>query len=172
MLRLLKNRTTMFQKNKTDWDLIAKYMAQEANENEIQSVTDWKNSNPGNRALFNEIKSDWMMMDAMNERFNVDDAWNKLQNRITDYREPVLIKKTDNTHKPSIRFHTPARIAATLLFLTVIGASLVYMTGRIQKVSVTTASNETGKKIVLPDGSTVYLNAATSFSLTVRHFLK
>ena len=49
-------------------------------------------SNPENRALYKEIKSDWKKMDTMNTRFNVDNAWNKLQNRIIANDEPIVAR--------------------------------------------------------------------------------
>jgi ferric-dicitrate binding protein FerR (iron transport regulator) len=158
----------MFLRNKTDWSLLAKYMAGEATENEIQTVKDWMKDNPGNRALFNEINTDWKMMDTMNSRFSVDDAWNKLHNRI--------VANDGTIHNPTAitqrnRFLTPLRVAATLLLLAVVGVSLVYVTGRMQKINVTTASNEKDRLVSLPDGSKVYLNESTTFSYT-KHFGK
>lgn len=159
----------MFSKNKTDWSLLAKYMAGEANEKQTQSLAEWVNNNPENRALFNEIKSDWKIMDTMNIRFNVNDAWNKLHKRIITNGESTLTIDFNTRQRSSYRyFLTPMRIAASLLLLATLGISLVFITGRTEKVDVITAFNEKGKEITLPDGSLVYMNANTSLGYSKR----
>lgn len=155
----------MFSKNKTDWSLLAKYMAGETNEKEKQAVTEWLDNNPENRVLYKEIKSDWKIMDTMNSRFNVDNAWNKLQNRIVANDGSIADSNNIAAHQLSRRnFLTPMRIAASLLFLAFLGTSLFFVAGRLQRVNVTADYNEKGKEVILPDGSTVYLNGSSSIS--------
>ncbi|MFO7371127.1 MAG: FecR domain-containing protein [Bacteroidales bacterium] len=154
----------MFTRNKTDWNLLAKYMAGEAEEKEVREVMDWVGKNPGNQALYNEIKTDWNKMDMMNKRFDVDNAWNKLQNRILDTKEIVLPDEIQKSQKPVYRFPALLRIAASLLLLAMVGAVLVYITGQTRTVSMVTSYNEKGKEVSLPDGSVIFLNAASSVS--------
>ncbi len=154
----------MFTRNKTDWNLLAKYMAGEAGEKEVLEVMDWIGKDSGNKALFNDVKTDWKKMDMMNKRFDVDNAWNKLQNRILDNKEIVLPDEIQKSQKSVNRFPTLFRIAASLLLLAAVGAVLVYITGRTRTVSMVASYNEKGKEITLPDGSVVILNAASSVS--------
>jgi ferric-dicitrate binding protein FerR (iron transport regulator) len=170
---LPKESKAMFLKNKTDWCLLAKFLAGEADEKETQALTDWIDYNSGNRALLKEIKSDWKIMDTMNTKFNVDNAWNKLHNKIIKNDESIVTRDIFIKQNPSLTryFLTPVRIAASLLLLAILGASLVIFTGRMQKVEVTTAFNEKDKMITLPDGSVVYLNANTTISYA-KHFAK
>ena len=154
----------MFSKNKTDWNLLAKYLAGEAGEKEVREVMDWAGENPDNQALYNEIKSDWKKMDMMNKRFDVDNAWNKLQNRILDQREIVLPDEIRKSQKSVNRFPALLRIAASLLLLATIGAVLIYITGQTRTVSMVTSYDEKGKEVSLPDGSVVILNSTSSVS--------
>ncbi len=154
----------MFTRNKTDWNLLAKYMAGEAGEKEVRKVVDWIGKNPGNQALYNEIKTDWNKMDMMDKRFDVDNAWSKLQNRILDKEEPALIKEMQTPRKQVLRFPALMRIAAALLLLAAVGAVLIYITDRSQTVRMVTAYNEKGKEVTLPDGSVIFLNSASSVS--------
>ena len=148
----------MFSKNKTDWNLLAKELAGEANEQEKQAVTEWLDKSPGNRALFQKLKSDWRIMDTMHVQFNVDKAWNKLQNRILD-SEPDLSVDRQMPEQRSWRLMlTPLRIAAAILFLALLGTTAGFLVTRSQRVNVSAAIDERGKSIVLPDGSKVYLN--------------
>jgi ferric-dicitrate binding protein FerR (iron transport regulator) len=154
----------MFTKNKTDWNLLAKYMAGEAGDKEVREVMDWIGENPVNQALYNEIKTDWNKMDMMNKRFDVDVAWNKFQNRILDKEEIVLPDEIQKSRKPAIRFHSFLRIAAAFLILAAVGVILIYITGQNRTVSLVTSYNEKGKKVSLPDGSVIILNSASSVS--------
>lgn len=154
----------MFTRNKTDWNLLAKYMAGEAEEKEVREVMDWVGKNPGNQVLYNEIQTDWNKMDMMNKRFDVDNAWNKLQNRILDTKEIVLPDEIQKSQKPVYRFPALLRIAASLLLLAMVGAVLIYITGQTRTVSMITSYDEKGKEVSLPDGSVIILNAASSVS--------
>ncbi|MBN1791581.1 MAG: FecR domain-containing protein [Bacteroidales bacterium] len=152
----------MFSKNKTDWSLLAKELADETNEKEKQVVAAWLNESPENRALYKQIKSDWMMMDNMTSQFNVDNAWNKLHDRILA-GEPELKTDTGIRMVQTRRsLFTPLRIAATLAFLALLGASVAFIANRSQKINITAAIHERGKNIVLPDGSSVILNGNSS----------
>ncbi len=152
----------MFTRNKTDWNLLAKYMAGEASDKEAREVMDWIGKNPGNQALYNEIKTDWKKMDMMNKRFDVDNAWNKLQNRILDQEKPLLLNEIQESRKPVARFPVFMRIAAAFLLLVAVGAVVAYFTGRVRTVSIVASYNERGKEASLPDGSVIYLNSASS----------
>ncbi|MBN1145501.1 MAG: FecR domain-containing protein [Bacteroidales bacterium] len=154
----------MFTRNKTDWNLLAKYMAGEAGEKEVREVMDWIGKNPGNQSLYNEIKTDWNKMDMMNKRFDVDNAWNKLQSRILDKKEIVLPDEIQESRKSVNRFPAFLRIAASFLLLAAVGAVLLFVTSQTRTVSVATSFNEKGKEISLPDGSVIILNSASSVS--------
>ena len=55
MLRSPK-KEIMLLKNKTDWSLLAKYMAGETDAKEKHAVETWAEHSPENRALLHEIK--------------------------------------------------------------------------------------------------------------------
>jgi ferric-dicitrate binding protein FerR (iron transport regulator) len=154
----------MFTRNKTDWNLLAKYMAGEAGEKEVRKVTDWIGNDTGNQALYNEIQTEWNIMDMMNKRFDVDNAWNKLQNRILNAEEPELLKDMHSFRKPAGRLPSFVRMAAVFLFLAAVGAALVYIARQTHNVSLVASYNEKGKEVTLPDGSVIFLNSASSVS--------
>jgi ferric-dicitrate binding protein FerR (iron transport regulator) len=161
----------MFSKNKTDWSLLAKSLAGETNEKEMQAITEWLSKSPENRALYKQIKSDWKRMDTMNKQFNVDNAWSKLHDRIVANEVPAIsIDNSLRRVRPYQFLLTPIRIAASIMLLAILGTSGVYFANRLQKVNVTADINERGKSIILPDGSSVYLNANSSISYS-KHFI-
>jgi len=149
----------MFLKRNTDWSLLAKDLAGETNEKEQRTIGEWLNHKPENRALYKQLKSDWKTMNTMNTQFNVDNAWEKLHNRIIASGEPVI-----NNEVPLKRIHpfrlylTPLRIAASVMLLALVGTSVIFVTNRMQRIVITASPDERGKNITLPDGSSVSLN--------------
>jgi transmembrane sensor len=155
----------MFTTRNTDWNLLAKYLAGEANEKENAAIGEWLGKSPENRALFGNLKSDWKIMDTMNKRFNVDNAWNKLHGRIAAHDTLTGTESAETLSMHHRRLWlTPVRIAASLLLIAVLGVAVVFVTGRFQKISINTASIDRPRSITLPDGSKVYLNAYTRLS--------
>jgi ferric-dicitrate binding protein FerR (iron transport regulator) len=160
----------MFTKNKTDWGLLAKYLAGEANQKEMAAVEKWLGQRAENRAEFGKLRSEWKVMESM-KQFDVDNAWKKLHGRIIDTEEPVLAVsgKTTLVHR-RMSWGTTLRIAASLLLLIAIGASVAISVGRSRKVTIITAASERLRSVTLPDGSTVTMNGSTTLSYA-KHFL-
>ncbi len=159
----------MVFKQRTDWNLLAKYMAGETNEKETGTVLSWAESNPRNKALLNDIKSDWKKMDSMDDRFDVDNAWEKLHEKITGEASG----SGNETARPPRRiyFNMTVRIAASLLLLAILSVAVVSTTGLFLRMKVVTAQNEKGRVIDLPDGSRVYLNSGTEITYS-KNFVK
>lgn len=159
----------MFTKNKTDWNLLAKYMAGETNEKENNTLMDWAAKSPENRALLHDVKSDWKKMNSMEPHFDVDKAWSKFQNRITE--EPVKEQIPVQHETITGRFSMVMRIAASLLLLVVLGVAAVSIANRFNKVTYTASLKDKGKSIELADGSVIYLNSNATLTYS-KHFGK
>jgi transmembrane sensor len=159
----------MFTKSLTDWGLLAKYLAGEANEKEKAAVEKWLDQSAENRAEFGKLRSDWKIMESM-KQFDVDNAWKKLHGRIVDNEEPILSDngKSVDLHQ-RMSWGTPLRIAASLLLLIALGASIAIAVGRFQKVTITASAYERLKSVTLPDGTTVTMNSNTTLSY-MKHF--
>ena len=153
----------MFTRNKTDWSLLAKYLAGETSEKEKAAMEKWLDENAGNRAEFGKLRSDWKIMESM-KQFDVDNAWHKLHGRIIDHEGSA--HQEDKSVKLPLQkqWGTPLRIAATLLLLVAFGFTLAVVFGRFQKVTVTASANDRLRVVTLPDGSAVTLNANTTLS--------
>ena len=160
----------MFSRQNTDWNLIAKYLAGETGELENSAMEKWLDKSPENRALFKQLKSDWKMMDTMNKQFNVDNAWNKLHDRIITHESFAGNERSESggITPPKVEIH-----AGTDSCITVAGSSAWIFTGipdteDIRIVTVKTATNERLRHIELPDGSAVFLNSDTRISYPKR----
>ncbi len=152
----------MFYKNNTNWNLLAKYMAGEASPEEINALEVWRNAKPSNNELFQQLKSDWKNMDRTNVRFDVDNAWNKLNNRIAN-ESPETVPEFTVAAPATIKHWAtyPMRIAAAILVLALLGITLYTLANRVATVQVIASADEKGKVVELPDGSVVTLNADT-----------
>ncbi|HLO57351.1 MAG TPA: FecR domain-containing protein [Bacteroidales bacterium] len=159
----------MFTKYKTDWNLLAKYMAGETNEKENNTLMEWASKSPQNRALLNDVKSDWKKMNSMEPHFDVDKAWSKFQNRIA--AEPVMEQMPVQPKTVSGRFSMVMRIAASLLLLVVLGVASVSIVNRFSKVTFTASLMDKGRSIELADGSVIYLNSNATLTYP-KHFGK
>lgn len=155
----------MLIKRKTDWNLLAKYVAGETDPKETESILSWAEKSPENRILLQEIKSDWRKMEIIDERFDVDNAWNKLHGRIVGDQGKIIDMPVKTTQKTLARyFSLPVRIAASLILLAILGVAVVTTTARLQRIAVASTSAENDRVVELPDGSKVYLNADTRLS--------
>jgi len=150
----------MFTIQRKNWNLLAKSLAGETGEAENKAMEGWLEKKPENGALYKQLKSYWKIMDSMDKQFNVDNAWNKLQDRIVAHGDPA---GQNYIYPQAIRF-SAIRIAATLLLLTALGILLVYITGNFREVTRVSGLAERLKSIELPDGSKVFMNADTRIS--------
>lgn len=149
----------MFYKYYTNWKLLAKFMAGEANPEEIAALEEWRKAKPTNNELFQQLKSDWKNMDQMNARFDVDKAWNRLNNKITaesPETTPTAVKSARIIVK---HWLTPMRIAASFLLFALIGGTLLILANKVETIQITATVDEPGKSYTLPDGSVVELNS-------------
>ena len=150
-----------------NWDLIAKYFANECNQEEENELFEWINQNPGNKELFNQVKQDIEILKiskSMN-KVNVDKAWVKVRNRIQEEDENLPLVEEYNTRV--IRFSSVLKYAAMVIVLLGIGilSNKIYQNISNKDISlVYAANNEQGKEIVLPDGSIVVLNSESTIS--------
>ena len=137
---------------KTNWTLMAKIFAGEANQQELQNFE--------NNKMTDMLRKNWDSIKKSEDKLQVDTdkAWSKLHNRLE--QEQLIHEKQD---APKVRTMIPAalRIAAAVILL--IGFStLAYMllTPTRQAVQMTARTIEEQKfGLTLPDGSIVDMNA-------------
>lgn len=150
----------MFKPNKTNWNLLAKDLAGETNAEEKQCMSEWLGEKPEHTILYQQIMSDWKIINTMKAQFNVDNAWSNLHKRILASDKPYLESGFHVKEKQYIKpIFSSVRIAASVLLLAVLGVSLILLTNRMQKTTVYASAHERGKMVNLPDGSVVILNS-------------
>jgi ferric-dicitrate binding protein FerR (iron transport regulator) len=98
-----------------------------------------------------------------NKEIDVDKAWNNIYSRI---EENGLLSKSVTIEK-RFRMQTIIRIAASLLIITGLGITVLYLnnSGVLSgKIVVSANSGERNKEVFLPDGSKVFLNRNSELS--------
>jgi len=140
------------------WDLMAKYFAQECSENEKDELMSWVNDNIENEILFFETQKNWEILNLKNnmKEVNVDNAWEKLKNRIEKDNKEII-----NTKEVRV-FHLSSFMKYAALGLLLIGIGFV--STRVYKNLSNknnfieyVADNKTDNKVTLIDGTKVIL---------------
>lgn len=157
-MKLLENSTEHLE-------LIARYMANEMDENERANFEIEVALEPSNTRLINEMEREWKMLDSYKNRKNVNanNAWDKLNARLENENlipenEPV------NRRAGSRRM---LQYAAMFVGLAVLGTAAFWVLNRHeapQMVSVLNAQNQSTMVQTLADGSIVYVGSSTTFS--------
>jgi ferric-dicitrate binding protein FerR (iron transport regulator) len=143
-----------------DWEELAKFMANEMDASELQKFDDKISNSENRKEIVEQVKSDWENMEnyKKNKEFNADNAWDKLHAK---FEKDGLLENVKNTDKQfSYRFLL--KIAAILVIGVLFTTVAYYIINNGNKtnwqVAETYKSNE-NLKVVLDDGSIVYLNA-------------
>jgi transmembrane sensor len=105
------------------------------------------------------IEQYWKEMGKMgnNRKIDVDKAWNRIYSRIEEnglLSENIVIER-------KFRIRTVLRIAASVLIIAGLGLTMLYLerTGTLTgKITVAANALERNKKVLLSDGSVVFLN--------------
>ncbi|MBN1415129.1 MAG: FecR domain-containing protein [Bacteroidales bacterium] len=155
-----------------NWDVLVKYLAGEADEQEQKKVLEWVQASPSNSAAYNELKTYWDYINnikTMNQ-FDIDDGWKKLHNRIIASSGSSPTVKELKPKNTILIFGRPLlKIAATVGLLVMLGTGIYWTISTLQKnerLTVASSGADDQTRITLPDGSVILLNADTKISYT------
>ncbi len=160
-----------------DWEQLARYINDESTEEDRSEVNEWLSADKENRELFESLRDKWDKTGTMNkEQYNVDKAWNKLSIRISEGKKeeprerPSFILR-ENTSK--LRFLNTSLIRVAVVVVIMLGiaylltnrlANGVFLPGRTLSYL---AAPDSEQSFQLPDGSQVFLNAASQLDYRV-----
>lgn len=140
------------------WELIAKFLRNEASQEEIAIVNLWIKESSANEKLFLEIKKTWESSPLhTNEVFDKVTAWGNIQNKIKAETKVIPLKSISKSP-----FSVLLKIAAVLV-IGIFSTWGVYTSlNKPNQLSTVTHQNKTELK--LADGSTVWLNSNSSLN--------
>ncbi|MCB0737202.1 MAG: FecR domain-containing protein [Bacteroidetes bacterium] len=141
-----------------DYDLLSKYLDNEASTDERQQVDEWVASSDANAQEFTKLKKAYALTNIPS--FNADMAWNKLSNRISE-AQPAQASNVRQlgAAKSNNRIKWFAA-AAVVLIAAIVGLNQPWKTQKIQLA----ATEEINKSQSLPDGSTIDLNTGSTLT--------
>ncbi|MBN2009665.1 FecR domain-containing protein [candidate division KSB1 bacterium] len=156
-----------------DIKLIVKYLAGQAEQEEIRRVDEWIATNDANRTEFQRIQKLWNKSTHIAEfaAIDVEADWQKVKARMnfTSRQATIALLRRRESYTP-MRYML--RIAAMLVLCVGIGAGVLWYRSSLNRVmSITTRAHEK-MTITLPDGSTIHLNAATQLDYQSKQFLE
>jgi len=141
-------------------ELIAKYLAGEAQPDEIAWVEKWERETEGNRKYLDQFRM--IFNKAANVRewqeFNTDAAWNNLKSKLSAPRGKVRTLPTQSNRNYYLR------IAASILLVMSVGLSVYKFLSPSKPLEVITGRQTAGD--TLPDGSNVFLNKESKLAYT------
>lgn len=145
-------------KDEQIWNLIGRQLSGEASQEELIIIDLWKRSHPNNQVVHQIICEYWQSKHELPPS-NARHIWSSLEQRINqkDFQEVSL-----GSYKKQKFQRWPLKVAAIITILLLAGWSFYYYGEQaITTLTSTVIENPRGtkSKIVLPDGSQVWLNA-------------
>lgn len=133
-------------------ELIACYIAGEADEQEINLLEKWVQENNENRQLFIQQKRTWQLTQSSKSfdgQFDTDKAWNQMESELFGKEQNLVKSKTIN-FKP---FYRMAAAIAAIITIGYFIFYLVYANGKQELIALESTLTES-----LADGTEVTLN--------------
>lgn len=133
-----------------DFDLIAKFLAGEADDNETQLIEEWISD--GNQSEFERIKQIWQGAGSTEYSFDTEKALENVNKRINQSKRAKRI-----------RLYTISA-AAIILLIAIPTIILKLNTGTINNELVSHSTSDNTELVALADGSNITLNKNSSIS--------
>jgi transmembrane sensor len=146
-------------------DLIGKYLAGEATQEETSFIESWINASETNRSYFNQVKTifDKAAVVATWQEFNTDAAWTKVKTQLNKKAAGKSVELNSGSATSGVFW----KIAASILI--VLGVAFYtyknfFSSSRQHTLEVITEKQSEAD--TLPDGSGVFLNKETKLAYT------
>lgn len=136
--------------NEIPYDIITKQLNHSASQQELDNIREWVETSNKNKESYKQIIKMWKVQKALNYKPNKEKAWIKIEEQLNLNQK--IIKRP---------FRYVYHIAA--LILVALGFGLLFKTTSFfsSKEMITIATMDYQKKIILQDGTEVFLNRNT-----------
>lgn len=137
------------------YEIIGKELKHEASSDEARILTEWRNQNPYNENLYNQILKVWekYQNEDLTVEINSKEAWETLERRVESESTPTTIPWIS---KPIWR------VAASILVAISAALYLYQLTTAPDQQKIATTS-EKSEILILADGTKVWLNKNSAF---------
>ncbi len=136
-------------------DLIGKYLAKEATNEEISILEEWVKKDRENKKTFSDLKQTWMLSNAehIDQQINLDTEWEHLNSAIFGQEEYTDILPSETANFNYNRF---LKMAAIIVIVLTAGYFLFYLISNPSTEQLVAGNSVVSTK--LPDGTEVTLN--------------
>jgi ferric-dicitrate binding protein FerR (iron transport regulator) len=147
------------------WEFLAKHLAGETSPDEQIEMKNWLKQSESNVSLYNEISNYWNQINNIKEmnQFDTDKGWEKLYIRIIS----AQMSEERKMRKFFFLSRSMMKIAAAFTLLIAMGIGSYFLfsgfPGR-NVITVATSDITNQNRLVLPDGSVVFMNKGTKIS--------
>jgi transmembrane sensor len=155
-----------YRENKINWELLARYLSGESNNEEAAIINQWVDSSKENNILFKNIKDDWEKINSIKnmKKVDVDSAWKNVKQRILN-NEPELIavREPERVNTSKLFLYRSLRVAASVLLVMglAFGVYKVLVRPYMDNNTIVKSGADNTSRLILPDGSQIYLNSRT-----------
>lgn len=136
------------------WTLLSKSLSNNLSTAEEKELKDWLASDLSHQQLLQELEESWNAADYYGNRFlpNKEQAWKNISDR--------LELDADIEQAPVRKLFTWTRAAVAVVLVMLSSLAIWYATNQPEWVQI--ASANTIKKVILPDGSNIWLSPNSS----------
>jgi len=142
-------------------ELIIRFLRHETSAYEMRKLEEWLKQDPSHRIQFDEINTAYQALHSNYSRKSPEEAWKSLSGKLDEEPADKEIKL------PVVPRVSYTRIAAVIALVLVSLAGVwkyAVTTGNSASAEVVAKAEDEKKQLILPDGSTVWLNAGSSIS--------
>lgn len=138
--------------------LIARFLAGEANTDEIIDLEDWKARSPGNRKIFEQYVQIWQTADKSGAYSNIDldYEWHLFNGKLN--------MRVDRIRDKRILLYRKLRVAAAIAALISVSTLSFFLIMNSGKTTITAVNQN--RTYTLPDSSIVYLYPGSEIAFT------
>lgn len=133
-----------------NWDFLTRALAQNISSDEKEILQQWLRESNVNRELWQQMQRRRQELDNLTNDTEMDAQWRRIQSAINAPSKMAVVKKMN------IWSYAVASCAAVIVIATVF--LVTKNTGNITQVQLTINASAKGRKLLLPDGSTVWLS--------------
>jgi transmembrane sensor len=152
--------------------LIIRYLTDSIDQDELERLNEWINTNNENRNCFNSLKDSWILSGNKKEDsvIQTEESWNRLKNNLSRKRFRLGLGVES---REKVSFAKYAKLAASWLLIFGLGSAVTWWISPKPKETKIASSNRTieissplGSRSIIrmPDSTQIWLNAGTTIT--------
>lgn len=150
-------------------EIIAKYLAGEANAHDRAILEEWKSQSASKLREFEQFSKLFEESSTLKNSIpvNTDKAWNRVKEAISREKKSTLISIKFNPYQSFF-----LRIAASLILIAGIAFTIFQLTSNPEDILYSVSTDDSVKVELMPDGSSISINRNSTLAYSINRFNK